>query len=144
MKHFHFILLNLILPLSCLAQDTKTKINKVKTDTVSTGSGLKYIILKKGSGQVTKAGHEVLIYETASYLSGKVLYTNEGSTRPIKVKLGAHQATDGEDEGLTGMQVGEVRRLIIPNYLCKRSGYPPNVSPDSAITVKVILDKILN
>jgi len=138
------MLITLLLPLGCLAQVEKSKINKNNADTISTASGLKYIILKKGNGKITQAGHEVFIYETASYLSGKVLYTNEGSNRPIKVKLGAHQATDGEDEGLTGMRVGEVRKLIIPNYLCKRSGYPPNVSPDSAITVKVILDKILD
>jgi FKBP-type peptidyl-prolyl cis-trans isomerase len=125
----------------CLAQPGT---RNVAGDTISSKTGLKYLIVKKGKGTIAKAGHEVLIFETASYNSGKVLYTNENTDRPIKVLIGGKQATEGEDEGLRGMQVGEVRKMFIPNYLCKRSGYPPNISPDSAIVVNVILHKILN
>jgi len=34
------------------------------------------------------------------------------------------------------MQVGEVRKLVAPPYLVKRSGYPPNVSPDSTLVYR--------
>jgi hypothetical protein len=44
---------------------------------------------------------------------------------------------------LRGMQVGEIRQLIATANLVKRISYPQNVSPDSALVIKIILDKIL-
>jgi FKBP-type peptidyl-prolyl cis-trans isomerase len=145
MKIPQLILIFLLFPLvTCFAQRNTTTSYKRLNDTIYSRTGLKYIILKKGKGILTKPGHEVLIFETASYSTGEVLFTNEHTTRPVKVLIGGNQATEGEDEGLRGMQVGEVRKMFIPNYLCRRSGYPPNISPDSPIVVKAILHKILN
>ena len=124
--------------------------NKIKTTNslspgsyIKTPSGLMYTILKKGTGEKAKEGQEVLIFETTSYLNGTILYSNENSTTPVKVLIGGQQATDGVDEGLRGMQVGEVRKLIAPPELVKRKSYPPNVSPDSTLVIKIILHKIL-
>jgi hypothetical protein len=41
------------------------------------------------------------------------------------------------------MQVGEVREIIAPPHLVKRKSYPPNVSPDSTLVIKLILHEIL-
>lgn len=109
----------------------------------TTASGLKYIILQKGSGEPAKAGQEVLIFETTTYLDGTILYSNENSTTAVKVLIGGNQATDAVDQGLRGMQVGEIRKLIAPPYLVRRKSYPPNVSQDSSLTIKIILHKIL-
>jgi FKBP-type peptidyl-prolyl cis-trans isomerase len=141
MKLSCFLLICFVL-LSCADQHKTTK--SLSTDGyVTTPSGLKYTILQKGSGDTAKEGHEVLIFETTSYRDGTVLYSNENSTNPVKVLIGGHQATDGVDEGLRGMQVGEVRRLIAPPELVKRKSYPANVSPDSTLVIKIILHKIL-
>ncbi|MEO5905251.1 MAG: FKBP-type peptidyl-prolyl cis-trans isomerase [Saprospiraceae bacterium] len=112
-------------------------------DEVTTYSGLKYTILKPGRGMPATEGDEVLFYETTTYLDGSLLYTNEGSGSPAKILLGGNQATQGVDEGLRGMQVGEIRRLILTPQLARRTEYPENISPDSAIVVKIILDKII-
>jgi len=109
---------------------------------VSTKSGLKYRILEKGSGIKAKVGDEVFIYETTSYRNGTVLYSNYNSTSPVKVLIGGNQATAAVDEGLRGMRVGEIRELIAPHFLVKRKGYPPNVSPDSTLVIKMKLDRI--
>ena len=109
---------------------------------VSTKSGLQYHILEKGNGIKAKAGDEVFIYETTSYRNGTVLYSNYNSTSAVKVLIGGNQATEAVDEGLRGMQVGEVRELIAPHYLVKRKGYPSNVSPDSTLVIKMKLDRI--
>lgn len=109
---------------------------------VSTKSGLKYRILEKGSGMKVQEGDEVFIYETTSYRNGTVLYSNYDSTSPVKVLIGGNQATAAVDEGLRGMKVGEVRELIAPPYLVKRKGYPPNVSPDSTLVIKIRIDRI--
>lgn len=109
---------------------------------VSTKSGLKYRILEKGSGIKAKEGDEVFIYETTSYRNGTVLYSNYDSSSPVKILIGGNQATAAVDEGLRGMKVGEIRELIAPPYLVKRKGYPPNVSPDSTLVIKMRIDRI--
>ena len=110
---------------------------------ITTKSGLKYHILEKGTGIKAQAGDEAFIYETTSYGNGTVLYSNYNSKSAVKVLIGGNQATEAVDEGLRGMRVGEVRELIAPHFLVKRKGYPPNVSPDSALVIKIKLDRIL-
>jgi FKBP-type peptidyl-prolyl cis-trans isomerase len=106
-------------------------------------SGLQYTILQKGEGIKVQEGDEVFIYETTSYRNGTVLYSNYDSTSPVKVLVGGNQATAAVDEGLRGMQAGEVRELVAPPYLVKRKSYPDNVSPDSTLVIKIKLDKIV-
>jgi FKBP-type peptidyl-prolyl cis-trans isomerase len=130
----HFIL-------SCCNQHSLQK-SKTTDGYTTTASGLKYKILQPGTGPAAEPGKEVLIFETTTYLNGVVLYTNENSKTPVKVLIGGNQATTAVDEGLRGMQVGEVRQLIATPYLVKRKSYPPNVSPDSALAIKIILHKI--
>jgi FKBP-type peptidyl-prolyl cis-trans isomerase len=109
---------------------------------VTTKSGLKYRIIEKGKGIKAEVGDEVFIYETTSYRNGTVLYSNYNSTSAVKILIGGNQATTAVDEGLRGMRVGEVRELVAPPYLVKRKGYPPNVSPDSTLVIKMKLDRI--
>jgi len=124
----------LLMALGCISCSSKL---------VKTKSGLQYKILEKGSGMTAQAGDEVLIYETTSYRNGTVLYSNYDSKSPVKVLIGGNQATEAVDEGLRGMKIGEVRELIAPHYLVKRKSYPANVSPDSALVIKMKLDKII-
>lgn len=109
---------------------------------ITTQSGLKYRVLEKGSGIKAKAGDEVFIYETTSYRNGTILYSNYNSTSAVKVLIGGNQATDAVDEGLRGMQAGEIRELTAPPHLVKRKNYPANVSPDSTLVIKMKLDRI--
>jgi FKBP-type peptidyl-prolyl cis-trans isomerase len=132
-------LLIIIALISCNNQNKSTS----GEDYIAAPSGLKYRIIQKGNGVPAKEGNEVLIFETTSYRDGTVLYSNENSNSPIKVLIGGNQATDGVDEGLRGMQVGEIRELLAPPNLVKRQFYPPNVSPDSTLVIKLILHEIL-
>lgn len=132
----------LLLVASCSNQH-KSTVTKSPDPYTTTTSGLKYRILTAGTGQQVQAGQEVMIRETTSYLNGTVLYSNETTKSPVKVLVGGNQATAAVDEGLRGMQEGEVRQLIAPPNLVKRKSYPPNVSPDSSLAIKIILVKIL-
>jgi len=122
-------------------QEEKSTI--VKSEYTKTESGLQYKILKEGNGIKAQRGDEVLLFETTSYRDGTELYSNENSENPIKIKVGADQVTKGVDEGLIGMKSGEVRLLIVPDYLAKRKFYPDNVSPDSTLIIKLIVDKVI-
>lgn len=110
---------------------------------IKTPSGLQYTILVKGSGLKAKPGQEILLFETTRYRNGTILYSNEQTSSPVKVRIGGNQATAAVDEALRGMKTGEVKEIIAPPLLVKRKGYPPNVHPDSTLVIKLILYKIL-
>jgi FKBP-type peptidyl-prolyl cis-trans isomerase len=136
---FLFVSVLCIALLSC----SKTNTSSSTDDYITNPSGLKYKILKEGTGASARAGDEVMIFETTTYRDGTVLYSNENTNTPVKVLIGGNQATEGVDEGLRGMKVGEIRQLIAAPFLVKRTSYPPNVSPDSTLVIKIILHKIL-
>jgi FKBP-type peptidyl-prolyl cis-trans isomerase len=106
-------------------------------------SGLQYRTLQEGSGPEAGEGNEVLIFETTTYRDGTVLYSNMDTDSPVKIKIGANQATLAVDEGLRGMKIGEIRELVAPPHLVRRTSYPPNVSPDSSLVIRILLHKIL-
>lgn len=107
-----------------------------------TPSGLQYRIIKKGRGPKTKTGQQILLLETTSYRNGTVLFSNEKSGNPVKVKIGAGQATQAVDEALLGMREGEIKEIIAPHYLVKRQIYPSNLHPDSPLVIRLVLYKI--
>ena len=59
------------------------------------------------------------------------------------VLIDENQATKAVDEALVGMQEDEVKKIVAPTHLVKRTGYPSNVDPDSTLVIKMILHKIL-
>lgn len=137
-----FIVLGILFLVGCSHQNKISNSFKGQGFT-TTSSGLKYKILQKGNGQKAIAGNEVLIRETTTYLDGTVLYSNENSKSPVKVLIGGNQATTAVDEGLRGMRVGEIRQLIAGPDLVRRKSYPPNVSPDSTLMIKILLVEIV-
>lgn len=104
---------------------------------------MQYIILQKGSGSKAKSGQEILLHETTSYRDGTVLYSNEKTNNPVKVKIGANQATKVMHEGMLAMRQGEIKKIIAKPYLLKCTSYPTNIHPDSILVIKPILHEIL-
>jgi len=100
---------------------------------VTTASGLHYRILKAGTGERVSKSDKVLFYETVSYVNGKELYSTRKTDQPLATYFGMGQLIKGVEEGLVGMQVGEIRELIIPPALSQRSDYPFNIAPDSTL-----------
>lgn len=108
-----------------------------------TKSGLKYLILQEGKGPKAKKGDEVIVKERMGYTNGKELFSTEGMKNLPKILLGGGQAIAGVDEGLRGMRVGEVRKLIVPPSLSKRTQYPTFLSPDSTLVYNIELVEII-
>jgi FKBP-type peptidyl-prolyl cis-trans isomerase len=134
MKFVSFIFLILLLT-NC--SDTKQESKEIVSN-----SGLRYTVLKKGTGEPARTGQEVVIYESMGLLSGKQFYALERPAPPINFTLGTKQVIDGVDEAVTGMKVGEIRRVIVPPQLSKRQDYPPYLSPDSTLLYKIELVEI--
>lgn len=122
---------------------TSSQIHGQSTKEITTKSGLQYTVLKAGSGEAAKPGQQVAIYESMGYLSGKQFYAIEKPAPPIEFTLGKKQVIDGVDEAVTGMKVGEIRKLIVPPALSKRNEYPDYLSKDSTLLYTVELVKIV-
>ena len=110
--------------------------------TITTPSGLKYEVVREGKGEAATLGQRVGIHETTYLADGTVHYTTRNG-KPLKFQLGAKQAIDGVDEAVTGMKVGERRKLVVPPHLSKRSEYPAGLSPDATLYYEVELMEIV-
>ncbi|WP_298316465.1 YceI family protein [uncultured Aquimarina sp.] len=114
-----------------------------KTDFTSTASGLQYKIVKSGSGPAVVKGQEVLIHETTKYTNDFIVYTSRDRAEPLKILVGGNQVIDGVDEGLLGMQKGEIKKLIVPPSLSKRMGEMTFPHPDSTLLYDIELIDII-
>ncbi len=135
MKSFFTILL-LVISMSCQKNISQ------QSDMTTTASGLQYKILKEGTGEGAKIGQDVKIHESTSYRDGTLIFSSE-NMEPIQFTLGGKIVIEGVDEGIRGMKKGEIRKLIVPTSLSKRSSYPPILSKDSILVYKIELIDIL-
>lgn len=109
----------------------KAKASKV----VTTASGLKYEVLKKGTGPVATAGHTVSVHYTGWLTNGTKFDSSVDRGQPFQFSLGAGQVIKGWDEGVAGMKVGEKRKLTIPSDLGYGSRGAGNVIPPDATLI---------
>ena len=108
---------------------------------IVTKSGLAYTVVAAGSGDGAAPGKYVTIHETTTFEDGRVHFTTDGRD-PIRFLLGGKQVIDGLDEGVTGMKVGERRRMVVPPALSQRREYPAGLSPQDVLHYDVVLVKI--
>jgi peptidylprolyl isomerase len=114
-----------------------------KNDLIESASGLKYKILREGTGDTVTIGQEILLHETMSYRNDSLLFDSRKLPNPIKVLIGGDQVIKGIDEGLIGMRKGEIKKLIVPPSLSKRKGVQTFPHPDSTLVYEIELIDIL-
>lgn len=122
-------------PLSATVSDNNNLIANTMSDAnaVTTPSGLKYTELKEGSGATPKNGQTVVVHYTGTLEDGTKFDSSRDRKQPFSFKLGVGQVIKGWDEGLSTMQVGGRRQLIIPpelGYGARGAGgvIPPNAT----------------
>lgn len=100
------------------------------SDTVTTASGLQIIDIVVGNGDTVQAGDTVTVHYTGWLTDGTVFDTTLDDGNPVSFELNPARLIQGWVEGIPEMQVGGMRRLIIPPELAYgdagRSGIPPN------------------
>jgi len=101
------------------------------SDMVKTPSGLLLKVLKTTNGPMAIAGATVSVNYVGTLPDGKVFDSSIGHD-PFTFVLGKGQVVAGWDEGVEGMHVGELRKLIIPpalGYGARGQGpIPPNAT----------------
>ena len=93
--------------------------NVAGKDTITTASGLKYIVVKKGASKnpLAKAGETVTVHYSGYLKDGFMFDSSVKRGQPIKFPLGQGRVIKGWDEGLQLMRSGDKFRLIIPYQL---------------------------
>ncbi|AGW91478.1 MULTISPECIES: FKBP-type peptidyl-prolyl cis-trans isomerase [Cupriavidus] len=103
----------------------------------TTPSGLQYEDTTVGSGAEATAGNHVTVHYTGwlyeNGQAGRKFDSSKDRNDPFVFPLGAGHVIRGWDEGVQGMKVGGVRRLVIPadlGYGARGAGgvIPPNAT----------------
>ena len=103
----------------------------------TTSTGLQYEDTIPGTGAEAKAGQHVTVHYTGwlynDGVKGAKFDSSKDRNAPFEFALGAGQVIRGWDEGVQGMKVGGVRRLVIPadlGYGARGAGgvIPPNAT----------------
>lgn len=106
---------------------------------IKTSSGLKYVVIKEGSGDKSpKYGQNVTVHYQGTFLNGKIFDSSILRGEPATFKIG--QVIEGWNEALQTMKKGEKRTLIIPYQLGYGiHGYPGVIPPKSTLIFDVEL-----
>jgi FKBP-type peptidyl-prolyl cis-trans isomerase FkpA len=104
---------------------------------ITTPSGLQYEDVEVGNGAEARAGTQVTVHYTGwlyeNGQAGAKFDSSKDRQDPFRFPLGAGHVIRGWDEGVQGMKVGGVRRLVIPaelGYGARGAGgvIPPNAT----------------
>lgn len=109
--------------------------------------GLSMRVLEEGTGPVAEPGQTAVVHYTgwledpsAPDARGEKFDSSVDRGQPFEFPLGAGRVIRGWDEGVRGMQVGEVRELTIaPELGYGARGAPPAIPPDSTLVFEVEL-----
>jgi peptidylprolyl isomerase len=109
------------------------------TEMTTTASGLKYQVLKKGTGEVSpKATDTVRVHYHGTLLDGTVFDSSVDRGQPISFPLNG--VIPGWTEGLQLMKVGDKYKFEIPAKLAYGDMSPsPKIPPGSTLVFEVEL-----
>jgi FKBP-type peptidyl-prolyl cis-trans isomerase FkpA len=100
---------------------------------VTAASGLQYVDLNVGSGREAHAGETAIVHYTGKLTDGTKFDSSKDRNEPFSFRLGAGHVIKGWDEGVEGMKIGGIRKLVIPPQLGygsrgAGSAIPPNAT----------------
>lgn len=98
-----------------------------------TASGLTYVDLTMGEGDVAVTGKTATVHYTGWLENGRKFDSSVDRGQPFSFPLGAGRVIKGWDEGVQGMKIGGKRKLTIPpdlGYGARGAGgvIPPNAT----------------
>jgi len=102
-----------------------------------TSTGLYYKDLIVGTGAATVSGQPVSIHYVGNLPGGLQFDANTAPATPFKFTLGVGQVIAGFDQGVTGMNVGGRRQVIIPASLAYGHQAVGNIPANSILVFTI-------
>lgn len=103
-------------------------------------SGLYVRTLAEGEGSRATAGDTMSVHYTVWLPDGSELDSSRDRGEPLEMVLGETPLIEGWTEGVTGMRLGERRRLVVPWDLAYGAeGRPPQIPPYTPLVFEVEL-----
>ena len=110
------------------------------TDYTTTNSGLKYYELAAGDGVTPEPGQLVAVHYTGWLEDGTKFDSSLDWGQPFIFPLGQNMVIPGWDEGVSTMQVGDRRQLVIPPELAfGEEGIDGVIPPNTTLVFEVEL-----
>lgn len=97
-------------------EDINNYISRHNLDMIATGTGLRYQIIKPGSGELIQPGQTVTMEYVLNDIRGDVIYTSE-TEGDKKYVVGHSDVETGLDEVARYLRLGDVAKVIIPSHL---------------------------
>lgn len=108
---------------------------KPEGELITTLTGLQYQDLTVGTGVEAKTGNSVTVHYVGTLEDGTKFDSSRDRNEPFELTLGAGGVIQGWEEGLIGMRVGGIRKLVIPPDLGYGSQAVGDVIPANATLV---------
>ncbi|MCB9568901.1 MAG: FKBP-type peptidyl-prolyl cis-trans isomerase [Myxococcales bacterium] len=99
--------------------------------------GLKVEDFAAGEGAPAAAGSSVEVHYTGYLTDGSVFDSSVPRGRPFSFDLGAGRVIKGWDQGIVGMKVGGLRKLVIPAELAYGERARGKIPANSRLTFLV-------
>lgn len=112
-------------------------------DYTTTESGLKYYDFVVGDGAQPQEGQIVVVHYTGWLEDGTMFDSSLNRGQPFQFPLGQGAVITGWDEGLSTMQVGGKRQLVLPPELGYGENSVGQIPPNSTLIFEVELVDIL-
>lgn len=98
-----------------ITTDTPADVAAPPADAIKSATGLSYKVLQRGDGSQPGRNATVVVHYAGWNTQGELFDSSVPRGAPLTI--GLHQVIEGWTEGVASMQVGEVRRLWIPEAL---------------------------
>ncbi|MCS7084793.1 MAG: FKBP-type peptidyl-prolyl cis-trans isomerase [Bacteroidia bacterium] len=105
----------------------------------TTASGLRYLIVEEGRGNVPKAGQKVIAQYHGILTDGKKFDSSYERGQPFEFTLGQGQVIRGWDEAFSMFKVGTKAVIVVPPGLGYGDRNMGNIPPNSTLIFYVEL-----
>lgn len=101
----------------------------------TTGNGLRFLVLKEGTGAKPMAGNIVSVNYRGMFLNGEAFDASDFHGGPFQFQAGVGQVIPGWDQTVLDMRVGEKRLVILPPELAYGERGAGGIIPPNAFLV---------
>jgi FKBP-type peptidyl-prolyl cis-trans isomerase len=129
------LVITVVIVITGLGIFSETQGPSQQTDNNFMIQNMKVEILKQGTGEGAKTGDKVIVNYVGTLQDGTKFDSSIDRGQPFPVTIGNGEVIKGWEIGLTGMKVGEKRKLTIPPELAYGSSGAGGVIPPNATII---------